>query len=48
MFLVWWDDLMEVSGFTRTAYLRKLFSSKYGHEAWLNWIGYSRFSPYKD
>ena len=46
MFLVWYDDLMQVSGFICTAYLRKKFVEHYGKEAWLNWIGYSRFSPY--
>ncbi len=48
MFIVWYDDLMQVSGFVRTAYNRMLFVERYGREAWLNWIGYSRFSPYED
>jgi len=42
MFYVWWDDLMEISGFCRTAELRLYFVSIYGHNAWRSWIGLDR------
>ena len=42
MFLVWWDDLMDISGFHRTAILRMRFVSIYGMDAWRRWIGLDR------
>ena len=42
MFLIWWDDLMDISDFVRTTTLRQRFVECYGWTAYNNWMGTQR------
>jgi len=42
MFIVWYDDLMEISGFWHTTTLRQYFVVIYGYDAWNRWTGQDR------
>ena len=42
MFYIWWDDLMEVSGFIHTSCKRRYFVDKYGWNSFKNWMGTNR------
>jgi len=38
MFFLWWDNLMDISGFGRTAILRFYAADHVGHAAMVRWV----------